>query len=398
MYQQGSLSNKMRASANRNAKMETPYSKSSNKFYCELCKISCTSERRLADHYGGQKHKKREFNLKNEDACANRFYCEVCKLSCNTERNYKDHCGGQKHKKKELKLKNNPSGSSYFCELCIVRFHELDSFNIHLNGKPHIKACKIQAKLANEVPQHLVAPTTAHQPSATSSTTNENTIKVIGSLETMTSYAEAVREEVRMDVERDEEQQTNDEEENKSSVLDGGKNDEQTDQTTSNEISNLINNSTSNDIPPQHDNSSLDYSTDPSTSAESIGTEYVAEYKLPSSRTTYWCLLCNCSLSSIAAKEMHVQGKPHQKNYKSQNKSSQTRSPIAKTLSATKTMLGQLSTNQAPVDQPTTTNSPFAIKFNEIDLTGPSAIQFNETDLTDPFAIKFNETDLTDPV
>ena len=401
-YPQGSLSNKMQASGKWNAKKKTPYSKPSN---------------------------------------ANLFYCETCKISCAGEQTYKEHCDGQKHKKKELNLKNNPSSSSttgnqqkstssYFCDLCSVPCSGLDSFNAHLNGKAHIKVCNLQAKLGKEVPQDLIAPimkptTTIHQPlnqlmnaPATSSKVNENTIKVIGtpvinfikggSLKTMTSDADAVMiEEVK--VERNGEQQTNGENkrEDNSSVLDSsvsGQNGDQTGQTSNNEISNLINNSMSNDIPllgdpPQHDSSLLNYSTDSLASAEPIGLEYISEYNLPNSKATYYsCSLCNCKFSEIIAKEQHVRGKRHHKNYKSQNKSRtktalQTRSsPIAKPISATKTplsksvkkfsglkgrppsfsqLLNQLPGNQAPANQSPGTNTPIDIQLDEPDLTDP---------------------------
>lgn len=75
-------------------------------------------------------------------------YCEVCKISCAGPQTYKEHLEGQKHKKKEAQMKagnqaaNMRVGQSQLkCDLCDITCTGTDAYTAHIRGAKHQKVC-----------------------------------------------------------------------------------------------------------------------------------------------------------------------------------------------------------------------------------------------------------------
>jgi len=274
------------------------------------------------------------------------LYCEICKISCAGEQSYKDHCDGQKHKKKELNLKNgtttpaasnNGQKSLFFCDVCMVPCSGADSYTAHINGKSHIKVCNLQLKMGRDLPNDLI--TTPSMKSAAQMTkltqqyapSTNDTIKVIGtpainfvkggSLKSMTCDSDAVIEECSKDDKIEETNGNISTEQLNDQSLNVSVTESNTSIASQSQID-LINDTTINNdqIPLLGDPPQLPMSSISIASSEPIGLEYINEFTISNSKAIYFsCSLCNCEFSEINAKEQHVRGKRHHKNYKAQN-------------------------------------------------------------------------------
>ncbi|XP_074277571.1 uncharacterized protein LOC141601205 [Silene latifolia] len=75
------------------------------------------------------------------------FYCEVCKVDCTSEINFRMHLKGNKHKTILRNLQANKvlggttmseaNDKQLFCELCKIWCTDTNAFTLHLNGKNH---------------------------------------------------------------------------------------------------------------------------------------------------------------------------------------------------------------------------------------------------------------------
>ncbi|WP_411023306.1 hypothetical protein, partial [Salmonella sp. s51228] len=74
----------------------------------------------------------------NRQASEN-FYCDICKVGCSTSENYTTHLGGKAHKKKASKpMPSVPSsGKIYQCIICDVLCTGKDAFDAHVIGAKH---------------------------------------------------------------------------------------------------------------------------------------------------------------------------------------------------------------------------------------------------------------------
>ena len=126
------------------------------KFYCQLCAASCPNEYSLQQHMSGKKHKEQEdmvskrsggvSNNNTNHNAANRppqhhrrehpteFYCQICQVSCQSERDYRQHLNGAQHKKI---VAGGPQ--TFYCKVCNIYCPDNVSYEQHLNGINHRK-------------------------------------------------------------------------------------------------------------------------------------------------------------------------------------------------------------------------------------------------------------------
>ncbi|XP_015781992.1 zinc finger RNA-binding protein isoform X3 [Tetranychus urticae] len=88
-------------------------------------------------------------------------YCEVCKISCAGPQTYKEHLDGQRHKKKEAQMKTGaaitpnkrgqPVGVSLRCGLCDVTCTGNDAYAAHIRGSKHQKVLKLHTRLESNL-------------------------------------------------------------------------------------------------------------------------------------------------------------------------------------------------------------------------------------------------------
>lgn len=385
-YQQYSQnSNKMQSSLKWNTRKKSPYSKPSSTGNC------------------------------------NSFYCEICKISCAGEQTYKEHCDGQKHKKKELNLKNNNNSTStanqrstFFCELCQVPCSGIDSFNAHLNGKSHIKVCNLQVKLGKEVPNDLIAPImkrTTNEQKIEPSTVNQNKVKVIGTPAINFVKGECLTTTIGTVTHTTEETTGNDEkleiinnlQANDENKNDGDKNMELNNSGIENQASNTVISDQQQSSLDTTLNSTIPFIDDQDNSinlqnnGEPVGLEFIYEYNMANSKATYYsCTLCNCKFSEKQAKEQHVRGKRHHKAFKSKSNDRSTSFKITQSTpnkppSITSLLKNSESNNDSMINQnrPRLTNSRHQMTssiemedqsfYSNIDITSFTECNYIET-------------------
>ncbi|VDP10502.1 unnamed protein product [Soboliphyme baturini] len=71
-------------------------------------------------------------------------YCEICKISCAGPQTYREHLEGQKHKKKEIQLRSGSqpvakTKATFRCDLCCVTCTGQDTYQAHIKGAKHQK-------------------------------------------------------------------------------------------------------------------------------------------------------------------------------------------------------------------------------------------------------------------
>lgn len=87
-------------------------------------------------------------------------YCDVCKISCAGPQTYREHLEGQKHKKREALLKqqqdpqqnSKSNANNLHCELCDVTCTGNDAYAAHVRGAKHQKVVKLHTKLGKPIP------------------------------------------------------------------------------------------------------------------------------------------------------------------------------------------------------------------------------------------------------
>lgn len=73
-----------------------------------------------------------------------KYYCDICNISCANPQAFSDHNAGKSHKRKEELSKGGlqplaKNKSSFKCEVCNVTCTGKESFDTHINGVKHAK-------------------------------------------------------------------------------------------------------------------------------------------------------------------------------------------------------------------------------------------------------------------
>ncbi|KAL9184986.1 hypothetical protein ACHAXT_002763 [Thalassiosira profunda] len=124
------------------------------RFFCELCNISCPNEFSLQQHINSQKHKLRlpsaphPANSRQQQQ-PSQFHCQICNVYCRDERQYRQHRSGEKHRKKAGLPPRGPS-QTVFCHVCKVTCQDQVSYEQHLNGAKHKKQVASAAEGRND--------------------------------------------------------------------------------------------------------------------------------------------------------------------------------------------------------------------------------------------------------
>ncbi|XP_053203115.1 zinc finger RNA-binding protein-like isoform X2 [Panonychus citri] len=233
-------------------------------------------------------------------------YCEVCKISCAGPQTYKEHLDGQKHKKKEAQMKTGtaitpnkrgqPVGVSLRCELCDVTCTGNDAYAAHIRGSKHQKVLKLHTKLVLGTPKiNFLSGGRLH-------TTNTPIIPPGVTLSNTTPEAES--------------QPLNED------PMPQESSNYQPPSTP------IVPNTSSSSVAPQFTspsppNSTFVITTDPNlmdyekSDSQPVGQDYIEEHRSDDSKTvSFHCKLCDCRFNDPNAKEMHLKGRRHRLQYK----------------------------------------------------------------------------------
>lgn len=129
-------------------------------FWCDLCKISCSTAENLALHKTGINHKNLEKAQCSRDNIPSSssflptsFRCKLCDVECNTHEQLSKHEKGSKHLKREQQTSTRPSQArnssiqpqvvggviQYRCQVCNIFCNTPEQLAIHERGEKHVK-------------------------------------------------------------------------------------------------------------------------------------------------------------------------------------------------------------------------------------------------------------------
>lgn len=253
-------------------------------------------------------------------------YCEVCKISCAGPQTYKEHLDGQRHKKKEAQMKTGaaitpnkrgqPVGVSLRCGLCDVTCTGNDAYAAHIRGSKHQKVLKLHTRLGKPIPSS--DPVVLSQKSGLNKTSEVSIpqmpattgkIKVLGTpkinflsggrLHTTSSASENEPQPLQEDsMPQETTFQPMPPPSTPSAVSSQF-------ESTSSLNSSYIASAESN-LMDQDKNDS-----------QPVGQDYVEEIKSDDSKAvSFHCKLCDCRFNDPNAKEMHLKGRRHRLQYK----------------------------------------------------------------------------------
>jgi zinc finger RNA-binding protein len=232
----------------------------------------------------------------------------VCKISCAGPQTYKEHLDGQRHKKKEAQLKSgnvapNPKrhgqpvgGISLRCELCDVTCTGNDAYAAHIRGAKHQKVVKLHTKLGKPIPPNdpvVVAPNTdktaktGDTSASAGQTASAAKIKVLGT--PRINFIGGGRLHTTNSGELREESTTED------TTASGQQELQQDFSVTESSICQLSEQS----------------------DAQPVGQDYIDEIKGDDQKVvSFHCKLCDCRFNDPNAKEMHLKGRRHRLQFK----------------------------------------------------------------------------------
>lgn len=237
-------------------------------------------------------------------------YCEVCKISCAGPQTYKEHLEGQRHKKKEAQLKSGNAfpakkhgpamgGVSLRCELCDVTCTGNDAYAAHIRGAKHQKVVKLHTKLGKPIPSAdpvvisanaakvTTAKTTAAMSAGVAQVAPTSKIKVLGT--PRINFIGGGRLHTTGSSEHKEDTSAE-------NILTDASQQQQPEFTTQETISLL----------------ELEKSD-----AQPVGQDYIDEIKGDDQKViNFHCKLCDCRFNDPNAKEMHLKGRRHRLQYK----------------------------------------------------------------------------------
>ena len=237
------------------------------------------------------------------------LFLKVCKISCAGPQTYKEHLEGQRHKKKEAQLKSGnafpakkhgPSmgGVSLRCELCDVTCTGNDAYAAHIRGAKHQKVVKLHTKLGKPIPstdpvvisanaaKAITAKTTASVTAGVAQTASTSKIKVVGTP--------------------------------RINFIGGGRlhttgSGEYKEDTVA-ENQSLVAQPTQSELTAQETISLLELEK---SDAQPVGQDYIDEIKADDQKlVSFHCKLCDCRFNDPNAKEMHLKGRRHRLQYK----------------------------------------------------------------------------------
>lgn len=228
---------------------------------------------------------------------------KVCKISCAGPQTYKEHLEGQRHKKKEAQMKSgnqttskrvhgSSSGISLVCELCDVVCTGNDAYAAHIRGSKHQKVLKLHTKLGKPIPanQPTVASSSskANQNKSQSVIPNPGKIKVLGTP--------------------------------RINFIGGGRlHTTQTGEIKEDSFADSQNKSELSEIEEEEaiENMEQIAALEDKQDAQPIGQDYIEEMRTDDGKgVTFHCKLCDCKFNDPNAKEMHLKGRRHRLQYK----------------------------------------------------------------------------------
>ncbi|RWS27813.1 zinc finger RNA-binding protein-like protein [Leptotrombidium deliense] len=243
-------------------------------------------------------------------------YCEVCKISCAGPQTYKEHLEGQRHKKKEAQLKPGNSsntvkrghntGVSLRCELCDVTCTGNDAYAAHIRGSKHQKVVKLHTKLGKPIPS--TDPVLINAKGGANKGQNNSLIpqipaaagkiKVLGT--PRINFIGGGRLHTTAGIAEKEDKLVEDISIPQNSV-------QQVMQTTPCSSTNAL-------LPvPELSQSAIEIDKD----CQPVGQDYVEEVRNDDGKTiSFHCKLCDCRFNDPNAKEMHLKGRRHRLQYK----------------------------------------------------------------------------------
>lgn len=242
-----------------------------------------------------------------------RFQPQVCKISCAGPQTYKEHLEGQRHKKKEAQLKaggnansashkraSHIAGIALRCELCDVTCTGNDAYAAHIRGSKHQKVVKLHTKLGKPIPN--VDPVVVNQKGTSKPytppqiPTAAGKIKVLGT--PRINFVGGGRLHTTAGMSETKEDEKQDESMQQQQTQTAGVQSHQGGATLSQEQPSLM---------------ELDR-----TEAMPVGQDYVEEVKNETDGkvVNFHCKLCDCRFNDPNAKEMHLKGRRHRLAYK----------------------------------------------------------------------------------
>ncbi|XP_033108518.1 zinc finger RNA-binding protein-like isoform X2 [Anneissia japonica] len=251
-------------------------------------------------------------------------YCEVCKISCAGPQTYREHLEGQKHKKKEAQLKTGSQGPTHRigthslrCELCDVTCTGQDAYNAHIRGAKHQKVLKLHTKLGKPIPSTEPVKVGGTSTPTTSSTAGAKNAGVQMKATTAGSTAAAASTQSLTTPQKTKvvtKQLTTP----KIAFVGGSKLQSATSPeadkkaeakpTTQAPVA-------SSPVPPLNESKMSDEFYEQEITP--VGEDYVEEVKNETGKViSFNCKLCECKFNDPNAKEMHMKGRRHRLQYK----------------------------------------------------------------------------------
>ncbi len=234
----------------------------------------------------------------------------MCKISCAGPQTYKEHLDGQRHKKKEAQMKSGTpptptkrhsqgvGGISLRCELCDVTCTGNDAYAAHIRGAKHQKVVKLHTKLGKPIPS--TDPTVVSPNAKTTATNKQTTSAAIGQT---TSSAGKIKVLGTPRI----------------NFIGGGRLHttnmaEFKEESISETIANTVQQQTQETPPSESNSQNLDIDK---CEAQPVGQDYIDDIKSADGKAlSFHCKLCDCRFNDPNAKEMHLKGRRHRLQYK----------------------------------------------------------------------------------
>ncbi|CAG2110647.1 unnamed protein product [Medioppia subpectinata] len=241
---------------------------------------------------------------------------QVCKISCAGPQTYKEHLDGQRHKKKEAQLKsttvatNNTKrhgqpvgGVSLRCELCDVTCTGNDAYAAHIRGAKHQKVVKLHTKLGKPIPS---TDPVVVSPNVTKSTKSGDTTATAGTAQSTVAAKIKVLGTPRIN------------------FIGGGRlhttnSGEVREESTTDDTTGAAQEmpSQAQEFSESGDVNMCQLSDLDKSDAQPVGQDYIDEIKSDDQKVvSFHCKLCDCRFNDPNAKEMHLKGRRHRLQFK----------------------------------------------------------------------------------
>lgn len=107
---------------------------------CDVCSITCQTEKQLVTHQKTNKHKRNLNNTQNPLKISKKYICETCDYNTSNLKDYNKHLFTKKHKMLTNVNEKIPENPQFICDLCNKVYKYRQSLHVHKRNCSSLKS------------------------------------------------------------------------------------------------------------------------------------------------------------------------------------------------------------------------------------------------------------------